>query len=70
LKTVAVSEDTWRKLKELKEKMGFSSYNELINLLIEKWHLISLKEELSKIDVNIDMNEARRFIKYLKLQTT
>lgn len=70
MKTVAVSEDTWRKLKELKEKMGFSSYNELINLLIEKWHLISLKEELSKIDVNIDMNEARRFIKYLKLQTT
>lgn len=66
MKTVAISEETWRKLKELKERMSFQSYNELINALIEKWHLASLKEELSKIDFDITANEAQEFINIIK----
>ncbi|MEM1817051.1 MAG: hypothetical protein QW432_06740 [Desulfurococcaceae archaeon] len=62
MKTMAISEETWKKLKELKEKMSFQSYNELINALIEKWHLVSLKEELSKVNVDVSYPEARRFL--------
>lgn len=66
MKTVAVSENTWRKLRELKEKMGFQSYNELINALIEKWHLASVREEISKINVGISYREAGEFMDVVK----
>lgn len=63
---MAISEETWKKLKELKEKMGFQSYNELINALIEKWHLTSVKEELSRINIEISANEAQEFINAIR----
>jgi len=62
MKTVAISEDTWRKLKELKEKMKASSFDDVINVLIETWHFTSLKEELSKVNLKISYYEAREFI--------
>lgn len=62
MKTVAVSEETWRKLRELKEKMGYPSFNELIEALIERWHLVSLREEIEKISVDYDYEDARKFI--------
>lgn len=70
MKTVAVSEDTWRRLRELKEKMGFQSYNELINALIEKWHLTSVREEISKISVGISYREAGEFMNVVKRRKT
>ncbi|MEM4718120.1 MAG: hypothetical protein QXE81_05115 [Desulfurococcaceae archaeon] len=66
MKTVAVSLETWQKLKELKERMGFQSFNELIETLIERWHLTSLKEELSKIDLNIEYKDAKKFIEVVR----
>ncbi|MEM0376398.1 MAG: ribbon-helix-helix protein, CopG family [Thermofilum sp.] len=62
MKTVALSEESWRKLKELKEKMGFRSFNELIEMLIETWHLSSLKEELSRMELSFDFEDAKKFI--------
>lgn len=62
MKTVALSEESWRKLKELKEKMGFRSFNELIEMLIETWHLTSLKEELSRVELSFDFEDAKKFI--------
>ncbi|MEM4061737.1 MAG: antitoxin VapB family protein [Desulfurococcaceae archaeon] len=66
MKTVAISEETWRKLKELKEKMNFQSFNELIEALIETWHLTSIKNELSKINMSYEFEEAKRFIDTVK----
>ncbi|MEM1641596.1 MAG: antitoxin VapB family protein [Desulfurococcaceae archaeon] len=66
MKTVAISEETWRKLKELKEKMNFQSFNELIEALIETWHLTSIKNELSKINMSYEFEEAERFIDTVK----
>ncbi|MEM0325546.1 MAG: antitoxin VapB family protein [Desulfurococcaceae archaeon] len=67
MKTVAISEETWRKLKELKEKMNFQSFNELIEALIETWHLTSIRNELSRININYEFEEAKRFIDTVKL---
>lgn len=66
MKTVAVSKETWQKLKELKEKMGFRSFNELIETLIENWHLTALRDELSRANIDVDYNEARGFIEALR----
>ncbi|MEM4762902.1 MAG: hypothetical protein QXH78_02600 [Desulfurococcaceae archaeon] len=66
MKTVAVSEDTWKKLKELKKKIGVQSINEVINALIEAWHLKALKDELSKIDLKISYNDIREFISTIR----
>lgn len=62
MKTVAVSEETWRKLKELKEKIKASSFDDVINALIEAWHLTSLREEVSKVDMTVSFHEVREFI--------
>lgn len=70
MKTVAVSKETWQKLKELKERMGFRSFNELIETLIENWHLTSLKEELSRANISVDYDEAKGFVEALKHRTT
>jgi len=65
MKTVAVSEETWKKLKELKEKLGAQSFDEIISALIETWHLQSLKEQLARVDLKLSYQEARRFIDVL-----
>jgi predicted CopG family antitoxin len=66
LKTVAVSEETWKRLKEIKERMGLQSMNDVISALIEAWHLTSLKEEFSKIDIFISYEEGLEFVKTVR----
>ncbi len=44
MKTIAVDEETWRKLKKLRERLRARSYDEVIDRLIELWH----KNELAK----------------------
>lgn len=66
MKTVAVSEETWKRLKEIKEKMGLQSMNDVISALIEAWHLTSLKEELSKLNIPISYEEGLEFVKAVR----
>ena len=62
LKTIAVDERTWRKLKEMREKLGTQSYNELINLLIEKWHMSEVKETLERLDMRLSSDKVLEYI--------
>ena len=62
LKTIAVDERTWKKLKEMREKLGTQSYNELINLLIEKWHMSEIREALEKLDMRLSTDKVLEYI--------
>ncbi len=62
LKTIAVDERTWKKLKEMREKLGTQSYNELINLLIEKWHMSEIRETLEKLDMRLSTDKVLEYV--------
>ncbi|UNQ73327.1 DUF7557 family protein [Infirmifilum sp. NZ] len=49
MKTIAVDEITWKKLKKLREKLGVRSYDEIIDKLIEVWQ----KQELNQSIVDL-----------------
>jgi len=49
MKTIAVDEITWKKLKKLREKLGVRSYDEIIDKLIEAWQ----KQELNQSIVDL-----------------
>jgi len=49
MKTIAVNEITWRKLKRLRDKIGARSYDEVIKRLIELWNLTELDKIVSEI---------------------
>lgn len=66
MKTIAVDEETWRKLRELKDRMGFQSFNEVINALVRKWHTSFAQESIEKMSVEIELEEAESFFKQLK----
>ncbi len=63
MKTIAVDEKTWRKLKEIREKLGMQSYNELINILIEKWHIAELKEHIDDINLELSADMVNEYFK-------
>lgn len=66
MKTIAVDEETWRKLRELKDRMGYQSFNEVINALVRKWHTSFARESIEKMGVEIDPEEVESFFKQLK----
>ncbi|QDA31482.1 hypothetical protein FH039_07560 [Thermococcus indicus] len=52
MKTIAVDESTWRKIKQLKDKLEARSYDEVLQRLIETWHLVELDKKVDKVIMN------------------
>jgi len=65
MKTIAVDEETWRKLRELKDRMGYQSFNELINELIKRWHMNVARENIERISIDVDPEEATAFFRQI-----
>ena len=57
MKTIAVDEETWKSIKELKEKLDARSYDEVLKKLIQVWHLTELEEKVEKATVEEDEAE-------------
>ncbi len=51
MKTIAVDESTWNKLRVLREKLQVRSYDELIQLLIDNWKNSALDKVLEDLEV-------------------
>ena len=51
MKTIAVDESTWNKLRVLREKLQVKSYDELIQLLIDTWKNNALDQVLDSLEV-------------------
>lgn len=66
MKTIAVDEKTWKKLKEIREKLGTQSYNELINILIEKWHISELKEHIDSLELDLSPEAINNYFRMKK----
>lgn len=66
MKTIAVDEKTWRKLKELKEKLDMKSFDDLINTLIDTWNLHLIRETADKITVSVDSEEVVSFFNQVR----
>ena len=47
--TVAISEETLRKIKKIKEEKGLKTYDEAICLLIDSYESVKLKEALKHL---------------------
>ncbi len=62
MKTIAVDEKTWKRLKEMREKLGTQSYNELINLLIERWHVTEFKKAVDKIKIDLSPTTVAEYV--------
>lgn len=71
IKTIAVDEVTWKKLKKLRESIGARSYDEVIKKLIEIWNLTKLEEVVSEItfperkarEIALFINDRKKAIK-------
>ncbi len=57
LKTIAVDEETWNKLRILREKLKAKSYDEVIQLLIEAWKNAEVDRALSSLQIPDDIAE-------------
>jgi len=57
LKTIAVDEETWNKLRILREKLKAKSYDEVIQLLIEVWKNTEVDRALSSLQIPDDIAE-------------
>ncbi len=66
MKTIAVDEKTWKRLKEMREKLGTQSYNELINLLIERWHVTEFKKAVDKIKIDLSPTAVAEYVNMKK----
>ncbi|AFK22151.1 hypothetical protein [Pyrococcus sp. ST04] len=64
MKTIAVDESTWKKIKMLKDKLEARSYDEVLQKLIETWHLVELDKKVDKVVMNDD--EAETLINIIK----
>jgi len=64
MKTIAVDETTWKKIKLLKDKMDARSYDEVLQKLIETWHLVELDQKVE--DVVIDDEDVDMLMNLLK----
>ncbi|NJE31127.1 hypothetical protein E3E38_08740 [Thermococcus sp. 18S1] len=64
MKTIAVDESTWRKIKLLKDKLEARSYDEVLQKLIETWHLVELDKKVD--NVIMDDEEAEMLINLLE----
>ncbi|ASA78501.1 MULTISPECIES: hypothetical protein [Thermococcus] len=64
MKTIAVDESTWKKIKLLKDKLDARSYDEVLQKLIETWHLVELDKKVD--NVIMDDEEAEMLINLLE----
>ncbi|KUH32193.1 MULTISPECIES: hypothetical protein [Thermococcus] len=64
MKTIAVDESTWKKIKLLKDKLEARSYDEVLQKLIETWHLVELDKKVD--NVIMDDEEAEMLINLLE----
>ncbi|ASJ09172.1 hypothetical protein A3L11_07990 [Thermococcus siculi] len=64
MKTIAVDESTWKKIKMLKDKLDARSYDEVLQKLIETWHLVELDKKVD--NVIMDDEEAEMLINLLE----
>jgi len=64
MKTIAVDESTWKKIKMLKDKLDARSYDEVLQKLIETWHLVELDKKVDSVVV--DDEEAEILLGLLK----
>lgn len=64
MKTIAVDESTWKKIKLLKDKLDARSYDEVLQRLIETWHLVELDRKVE--DIIVDDEEAELLLRVLK----
>lgn len=64
VKTIAVDEETWEAIKQLKAKLDARSYTEVLKKLIEVWHSVELDLKAEK--VAIDDDEADMIISLLE----
>ncbi|MFA4662573.1 hypothetical protein [Pyrococcus kukulkanii] len=64
MKTIAVDESTWKKIKMLKDKLEARSYDEVLQKLIETWHLVELDKKVDKVVMNDE--EAETLINIIK----
>ena len=64
MKTIAVDESTWKKIKMLKDKLEARSYDEVLQKLIETWHLVELDKKVD--NVVVDDEEAEILLGLLK----
>ncbi|WP_461864512.1 hypothetical protein [Thermococcus sp.] len=49
MKTIAVDEETWEAIKQLKTKLEAKSYTEVLKKLIEVWHSVELDTKAEKV---------------------
>ncbi len=49
MKTIAVDEETWEAIKQLKTKLDAKSYTEVLKKLIEVWHSVELDTKAEKV---------------------
>ncbi len=64
MKTIAVDESTWKKIRLLKDKLDARSYDEVLQKLIETWHLVELDRKVE--DIVVDDEEAEVLLRVLK----
>ncbi|AMM53325.1 hypothetical protein QDY65_05020 [Pyrococcus kukulkanii] len=64
MKTIAVDESTWKKIKMLKDKLEARSYDEVLQKLIETWHLVELDKKVDKVVMSDE--EAETLINIIK----
>jgi len=63
MKTIAVDEETWRRLRRLRDKFGAKSYDEVIDKLIELWHKQELAEGVEELIYPDERSS--RFLNYI-----
>lgn len=66
MKTIALDEETWRKLKELKERLDMKSFDDVINKLLENWNLSVIRETAEKVSVPADTDEIVSFFSQVR----
>ncbi len=54
MKTIAVDEETWEAIKQLKAKLDARSYTEVLKKLIEVWHSVELDMKAEKVSIEDD----------------
>nr|WP_297507576.1 hypothetical protein [Thermococcus sp.] len=57
MKTIAVDEETWEAIKQLKAKLDARSYTEVLKKLIEVWHSVELDMKAEKVSIDDDKAE-------------
>jgi len=57
MKTIAVDEETWKAIKQIKDRLDAKSYSEVLRKLIEVWNSVELDAKTEKMLVDDDAAE-------------